>query len=334
MFVMDNSLITKRKENTGFILNAEKMLEFKVKSLPQLIMEYSDEDKCIKFFEDLLWDGHPVSPFDKTSKVYKCKNNQYLCKNTNKHFNVKTGTVLENTKLKLSVWIVAIWMYTNHKLNCSSMQLSRDLGITQKSAWFVLHRLRYLLRRQHGSMLYGCVEIDETYIGGKNKNRHSSLKVKNAQGRSGKDKVAVFGMIERLTGRVISYVVDSASASELIPHIHNHIEYESHVYSDELSTYKQLGKNYIHKIVKHNEGQYVEDDVHTNTIENYWSVLKRGLSNYVHISRKHFQKYVDESSFRRFTMKFEPAERMIYLACNIRGRLRYSDLIKGCVECL
>lgn len=328
MFVMRNTLKIRYKSGNSFKLNKEKMLEFKVKSLPQLLIKYSDEQKCIEFFEQLLWDGQPVSPFDKGSKVYKCKNHQYLCRNTNKHFNVKTGTILENTKLKLNVWIAAIWLFTNHKLNYSSMQLSRDLNVTQKTAWFILHRLRYLLKGQNDSTLYDCVEMDETFIGGKNKNRHAWKKVKNAQGRSFKDKCPVFGMIERNTGKVVAYVVNSTSAKDLMPHIETHVDICAKIYSDEWGAYSQLGTIYDHAIVDHGAGQYVKDDAYTNTMENFWSVLKRGMYNYVHVSKKHLQKYVDESIFRRFTMKFEPNERFIYLICNIQGRLRYKDLIR------
>lgn len=328
MFVMDNTLIINRKKNKGFKLNKEKMLEFKVKSLTQLIREYSDEQKCIEFFEQLLWDGQPVSPFDKTSKVYKCRNNQYLCKNTNKHFNVKSGTILENTKLKLQIWIAAIWLFTNHKLGYGSMQLSRDLGVTQKTAWFILHRLRYLMKGENGMTLYNSVEMDETFIGGKNKNRHAWKKVKDAQGRSCKDKTPVFGMIERETGRVVAYVVRSTSAEDLLPHVGEHIEVGAKIFTDEWGAYNSLSKIYDRSVVDHGAGQYVKDDAYTNTMENFWSVFKRTLNNYVHVSKKHLQKYVDEEIFRRFTMKFEPNERLIYLACNIQGRLRYKDLIR------
>ncbi|MGI6816710.1 transposase, partial [Bacteroides sp. KG122] len=116
------------------------MIDFKFKTLTELIKTFSDEQKCIDFLEQIIWNGNPVSPFDSTSKVYKCKNNRYRCKNTGKYFNIKTGTIFENTKVSLQNWFIAIWMYTSHKGGLSSMELQRELGITQKTAWFMLQR--------------------------------------------------------------------------------------------------------------------------------------------------------------------------------------------------
>ncbi len=157
-------------------------------SILDLLQTFSDEQTCIDHLEELRWNGHVVSPFDSSSKVYKCKGNKYRCKNTSKYFNVKTGTLFDNTKVKLQKWFLAIWLVTSHKKGISSMQLAKDIDVTQKTAWFMLQRIRNCFGIENNNTLDGEVEADETYIGGKNKNRHKDKKVDNAQGRSSKDK--------------------------------------------------------------------------------------------------------------------------------------------------
>ena len=154
------------------------MFNKEVKSIIDLIKSFPTEQSCIDHLEILRWNGNVVSPFDEASKVYNCKGNKYKCKNTGKYFNVKTSTLFDNTKMDLQKWFMAIWLVTSHKKGISSLQLGRDLGITQKSAWFMLQRIRncFGLNEDDGDKLKGEVEIDETYVGGKVKNR--SLKIK------------------------------------------------------------------------------------------------------------------------------------------------------------
>lgn len=167
------------------------------KSLFDIQQAFPDEQACINHLEELRWSGLVTSPFDPTSKVYKCSNNRYRCKNTGKYFNVKTGTLFDNTKVKLQKWFIAIWLVTSHKKGISSAQLARDIGVTQKTAWFMLQRIRKCFNIENDNHLNGDVDVDEAYIGGKNSNRHANKKVKNSQGRSVKDKTAVVGMVER-----------------------------------------------------------------------------------------------------------------------------------------
>ena len=162
-------------------------------SILELLQAFPDEQSCIDHLEALRWNGHVVSPFDKDSKVYKCKGNKYHCKNTDKKFNVKTGTMLDNTKIKLQKWFLAIWFITSHKKGISSMQLARDIDVTQKTAWFMLQRIRKCFGIENNNDLDNNVEVDETYVGGKNKNRHASKKVEGSQGRSAKDKAPLLG---------------------------------------------------------------------------------------------------------------------------------------------
>ena len=182
--------------------------DFKFNSVKSLIKTFPDEQTCIDFLEKIIWDGEPVSPYDKTAKVYRCKNNRYKCSKTKKYFTVKSITIFRNSNISLQDWFLAIWYYASHKCGLSSMQLHRDLELTQKTTWLLLNKLRKSSSFENGHILANEVEIDETYVGGKNKNRHSNKKFKNSQGRSLKDKTPVFGMIER-GGKVNSKVVKS-----------------------------------------------------------------------------------------------------------------------------
>ena len=311
-----------------------EMIKFEAKSILEIYTRFSDEQKCIDFLEELVWKGHPVSPFDKTSKVYKCKNNRYRCANTRKYFTVKTGTIFENTKISLRHWFAAIWMFTSHKSGFSSMELQREFGITQKSAWFMIQRIREAAKCENYGHLGGEVECDETYVGGKMKNKHKSKRIENAQGRSTKSKMCVFGMLERYTKRVSATVVPSASSENLMKHIGRTIEFDATVYTDEWLAYNQLDGIYEHLVVRHGERQYVDGDAHTNSIENFWGNFKRGIIGvYRVLSYKHLQRYVDEFVFRRNTCKYRTDERFLHLLQNVRGaRLKYADLIKDVKE--
>lgn len=170
----------------------------------------SSEEKAIKYFEKMRWEGKVVSPYDPTSKVYKCGNGKYKCKNTGRYFDVKTGTPLANTKLPMTKWLLAMFLFQADKGGISSCQLARILEITQKSAWQMLMKIREFVAKANAnnSKLSGEVEIDETFVGGKNKNRHKDKKVEKCQGRSYKDKVPVFGILER-GGKLIAKVVST-----------------------------------------------------------------------------------------------------------------------------
>lgn len=305
------------------------MFEFKFKTLTELIKTFPDEQKCIDFLEQILWNGNPVSPFDPTSKVYKCKDNRYRCKNTGKYFNVKTGTIFENTKVSLQNWFIAIWMCMSHKGGLSSMELQRELGVTQKTAWFMLQRIRKCCECENQSILDNEVEMDETYVGGKNKNRHANKRIKDCQGRSCKGKVPVFGMIER-NGKVVARVVPSTTAKDLIPRVIKHVNSFATVYTDEWGAYNGLNDTYDHYIVRHHMKEYVRGKVHTNNIENFWGNFKCAIIGvYRVVSPQHLQFYVNEFAFRRNTCKFVPGDRFLHLMVNVQGyRLKYKELVE------
>lgn len=275
-----------------------------------LLNIFPTEQSCIDYFVENRWNGKPISPFDSTSQVYKCANNRYRCKNTGKYFSVRTGTVFENSKIPLQKSFLAFYLLSSRKKGISSHQLARDISITQKSAWFLLNRLRKTFKHPNFKiMLENFVEIDETFIGGKNKNRHKNKKVPNSQGRSWKDKVPVLGMLER-NGNLITQVVPNTQQNTIEPIINLNIKKGSEVYTDEWFAYKDLGKWFNHQIVNHSAKQYVNETVSTNSIEGFWSHLKRGIYGTYHwVSKKHLSSYVDEFTLRYNTRRYSEQER-------------------------
>lgn len=317
---------------TGFlyIYIHEKQLimsENEFDSILELLEAFPTEQSCIDYLEEVRWKGNVVSPFDSTSKVYKCKNNQYKCKNTGKMFNVKTNTMYDSTRLSLRKWFVAIYLVTEHKKGISSHQLARDLKITQKTAWFLLQRIRNCFQLdEKDEQLEGIVEIDETFVGGKNKNRHWDKKVPQSQGRSFKDKTPVFEMLQR-GGKVIAKVVSNTSVRSLQPLIHKHIKAGSTIYTDEWN-YGNLNERYNHDYVNHKARNYGHGDVYTNTIEGFWSIFKKGIVGvYQKASRKHLQKYVNEFCFRYNNREISTNARFNLLLQNSNRRLKYKELI-------
>ena len=314
-------------------MNVVKKMDFKFETLIDLIRTFPDEETCIKYLEDIIWEGKPISPFDPSSKVYKCKNGKYKCKNTGKYFTVKNGTIFEGTKLELWKWFKIMWYDATQKSGLSSMQLKRLTGHTQKTTWTILHKLRECMKCENKGIFSGDVEVDETYIGGKNKNRHANKKIKDSQGRSCKGKVPVFGMLQRDDKRVIAYVVPTTRAKDLLPKILKHVECVATIYSDEWKAYKNLSKyGYKHEVVNHGKGIYVRGKRYTNNIENYWSILKRGITGiYKNVSKAHLQAYVNEFVFKRNTMKQTPTEQFLHILKNTKGyRLTYKQLKKAC----
>ena len=299
----------------------------KFNSLFELMEAFPDEDSCIEYIERLRWPNGVVSPYNPSSKVYKLGNHQYYCKNTERIFNVRTGTIFSNTKLPLRKWFMAIWLVLSNKKGISSMQLARDVQVTQKTAWYLLHRIRLCLGCKNESTLQGEVECDETFVGGKNKNRHRDKKVKYSQGRSFKDKTPVFGMLQR-GGDVVAKVVKDTSGRELSPNILRYVAPNTMLYTDEWRGYQNVHKYYDHYFVDHGRKQYADGNVYTNTIEGFRSILKRGIIGIYHYtSRKHLQNYVNEFVFRYNTRKIDDRAKFNLLLCNTEYRLTYKELV-------
>lgn len=286
---------------------------------------FPTEQSCIEYYEQIRWNGKVVSPFDETSKVYKCRNGKYRCANTGKYFDVKTGTMFAHTKLPLRYWFYAMFLFLSHKRGVSSCQLARDLGVTQKTAWNMLHKIREYMDCENDHQLSAEVEIDETFVGGKNKNRHKDKKVEKCQGRSFKDKVPVFGMYQR-GGNIVAKVVPDTKAKTLLPFIEHHISAESKIFTDGWD-YGGINTRYEQHSVDHGIGFYgttiVDEDgvcveVCTNGIECAWSHLKRTIfGTYYKVSKKYLQQYVDEFTFRFNTRNIGDFQRFELLLRNI-----------------
>jgi len=269
-------------------------------SLIQAITYFSDLDVCNEFVAKLRWPNGPVCPrcgcveysYLTTRRLWKCKG----CK---KQYSVKLGTIFEDSPLPLSKWLPAVWLIANSKNGISSHELARALGVTQKSAWFMLHRIRLAMQTKSFERLSGEVEVDETFIGGKARNMHKAdRKRKGAAGagHASAAKTPVLGMVER-GGRVRAEVVPNVRRRTLRPRVIDSIEVGSAIYTDALKSYTGLDIAFSHQTIDHAE-RYVDGRVHTNTIENFWSLVKRGLNGtYVSVEPFHLFRYLDERVF-------------------------------------
>jgi transposase-like protein len=299
------------------------------KSLLDLLITLPTEQSCINYLETIIWNNNPISPYDSNSKVYKCKDNKYKCKNTGKYFTVKSGTIFRNSKISIQKWLWVLYLFSSHKKGISSCQLAKDIGITQKSAWFMLHRLRSTFKiSDFQTMLKNIVEIDETFIGGKNKNRHWDKKIPNSQGRSWADKTPVLGLLER-NGNLITQVVPNTQQNTIEPIVIENVKKGSDVFTDEWFAYQDLIKWYNHQIVNHRNKEYVKGKVSTNSLEGFWSHLKRGIcGNYHWVSKEHLSKYVDEFTLRFNTREQNEQERFNLVLSSVVGKnLTYQQLI-------
>lgn len=303
-----------------------------VKSILDLFQAFPTEQSCIDHLEIIRWDGDVTSPFDCNSKVYKCKDNKYQCRNTGKYFNVKTATIFDNTKIELRKWFFAIWLCTSYKKGISSVQLSKEINVTQKTAWFLMQRIRNCFGNDDNEQLEGIIEADETFVGGKNKNRHKDKKVPLSQGRSFKDKTPVLGLLQR-NGNVKAFVIADTKAKSIQPLIRKNVVKDSVFISDEWHAYRGLHSNYDHHVVDHGKKQYVSyenKEIHSNSIEGFWSILKRGYNGiYNWWSRKHMQRYVNEFVFRFNKRKETQFTRFTTLLKNMENRLTYKELVYG-----
>lgn len=296
------------------------------KNLTQLLDFFKDEQTCKDYLEQKRWGGHVTCPFCDCQKVYKT-NRGFKCadKFCGKKFSVTVGTVYENSKISLRTWFAAVYLGTAHKKGISSCQLARDLGITQKTAWFVLHRIREMLREKAPVMLRNVVEIDETFIGGKYKWKHADKKKEGAQGSI--DKAMVFGALQR-HGKVKAVVVDDRTNATLLSTMVSTVEKDSIMVSDEWYHSTLLSPYYKHVVIQHKIEEYVRGAFHTNTIEGFWAILKRGIYGIYHsVSAKHLQRYCDEFASRYNSRKITDDERFVLSIKNSEGRLKYNDLI-------
>jgi transposase-like protein len=309
------------------------------KSLMQAVRYFADPDVCVEFVAGMRWTDGVTCPhcggkrvsYLKSRRIYKC-----MAKECHKQFSVKTGTIFEDSPIPLDKWLTAVWLIVNCKNGISSYEIARDLKLTQKSAWFVLHRVRLALQTGSFEMMGGDeggpVEADETFIGGKFRNMHASKRAK-LNATSPDHKAAVFGMLERKTRQVRAKVVPNVKREVLQAEILNQVAPGSFIFTDAHQGYAFLKeKEFVHETVSH-LNEYVRGSVHTNGIENFWSLLKRSLAGtYVAVEPFHLGRYVDEQMFRfnNRTTKDNPltdADRFVLAVSQISGkRLTYAEL--------
>ncbi len=300
------------------------------KTLHEAVKFFSDLDNCNRYMISARWsDGQVRCPTCGSEKVTYLANAR-LWKCYNKHprakFSLKVGTIFEDSPLGLDKWMMAIWLIANCKNGISSCELARDLGITQKSAWHMLQRIRLAMRVGSFEKMGGEVEVDETYIGGKARFMHKDRREKMIKGRGSVGKVAVMGLLER-NGKVRAKVIGDTSRETLHGEVKEHVEAGASLFTDQFASYRGLEQEYIHNVINHAE-KYVDGNVHTCNIDNFWSLLKRGIKGtYVSVEPFHLFRYLDEQSFRFNHRKLTDGQRFSIVAQHVIGRrLTYSEL--------
>ncbi len=274
------------------------------KTLQEAIIFFADRDRCLDYLALRRWpDGVPVCPVcGRKDAKFLANQRKWQCKSVHHHrqFSVKIGTIFEDSPIPLEKWLPAVWVIVNCKNGISSYEVARDLDVTQKTAWFMLHRIRKTLQDSSFVKMGGNggeVEVDETYIGGKARNMHLSKRQRRITGVLTDDKTTVMGFLER-GGKVRTEVVPNRHMNTVQPMVKKHVEAGTDLYSDELGGYKGLQGEYQHKVINH-AVKYVDGRVHTNGIENFWSLLKRGIAGtYVSVEPFHLFRYLDEQAFR------------------------------------
>ncbi len=274
------------------------------KTLQQAIQFFGDYENCRQFMIAVRWpDGKVRCPQCGSEKVTYLQNARlYRCyeNHPRQKFSLKVGTVFEDSPIGLDKWLPAVWLLVNCKNGISSYEIHRALGITQKTAWFMLHRIRLAIQTNSFVKMGsggGEVEVDETFIGGKARNMHVDVRERRITGTGGKDKTAVMGILER-GGDVRVAVVDNRRKKVLQEQVKKHVAAGAALYTDALKSYDGLTQEYAHKVIDHAE-KYVDGKVHTNGLENFWSLLKRGINGtYVSVEPFHLFRYLDEQAFR------------------------------------
>lgn len=302
------------------------------KNLADFHKYFVDEETCRKHLEAQRWpDGKIICPFCQSSRVYRFSDGKrFKCaeKTCNKKFTATVGTIYENSKIPLQKWFLALYIIGSHKKGISSLQLHRDLGITQKSAWFVNHRIREMLTEKAPQLLKGTVQVDEVYIGGREANKHASKRTKGQRGRSEDIKTPVIGIVET-GGKISVSVTPWVNKKNVKTLIDQTVEKGSTMVTDGYAMYAYLGASneFTHVIVDHSKGEYVKSGFHTNGVENFWSLLKRGIIGIYHqVSPWHLQRYCNEFAGRYNTRKIADNERFNLLLRNCEGRLKYEKL--------
>jgi len=309
-----------------------KTLEFN--TFAQMLEVLNTEAKCREYLEEIIWEGEPVCPHcgSKSKKHYELTKNGefkglYKCKDCRKRFTITVKTMFEGSHIPLRKWFIAVYIFNSHKKGISSVQLSKDLGLTQKTAWYMLNRIRNTFSNKSIKKSSGTFQVDESFFAGKNKNRHENKKVKESQGRSLKDKTPVFGLLKN-DNEVFISVVPNTKAKTLKPIIEKMVEKGSIIISDEWKVYNGLSKDFSHIVINHKENKYSKNGFSNNGIENFWSMMKRGIYGVYHqASPKHLHRYCDEFAHRYNTREMKDNDRFKMSLKNSENQLSYKELI-------
>ena len=291
---------------------------------------FSDEEKARELLERMRWPDGPVCPHcgvignhyrltPKPESKRPVRPGTLKCKDCRKQFSITVGTIFHRSHIPLTKWLLAVYLMCSSKKGVSAHQLHRMLGITYKSAWFMAHRIREAMKQSPmATKLSGVIEADETYVGGK---------AKGKRGRGAANKTPVVALVQR-EGKVRSSVIERLTGENLKGYVKDNVEAVSTIMTDELSSYKGLGDHFVkHEVIKHSAKEYVRGQVHTNTAEGYFSILKRGIGGiYHHVSKHHLPRYLAEFDFRYNARNLSDAQRTVRAIVGVTGkRLRYSD---------
>jgi transposase-like protein len=305
------------------------------KTLQEAIRYFTDPDTCLAFMVELRWPDGVACPTCGTTRVrFIATRRMWECteKHPRRQFSAKVGTIMEDSPIGLDKWFAAMWLIANAKNGISSYEIGRALGVTQKTGWFMLHRIRHVMKAGSVEMLSGQVEADETFIGGDPKNMHGK-RLKKLKAERGEQryysKAIIAGLLDRERGRVHAQVVPDTRSGSLMPPIHDRVMPGSELITDMNQSYKFPGKEYVHSVINKTEA-YVKGHIHTNGLENFWSLLKRAIrGTYVNVEPAHLGRYVDEEVFR-FNERKDPqgdSGRFVNVLRSIMGRrLTYAAL--------
>ncbi len=303
-------------------------MESQFKNLQQLLDFFKEETVCKAYYEQKRWGGNVACHHCGSTKIYRT-NRGFKCgeKVCAKKFTVTTGTIFENTKIGLRLWFAAMYLISTSKKGVSSLQLAEQLGITQKTAWFLNHRIREMLKDSHTEKFQAVTQIDETLVGGLNKNRHVDKKHKNTQG--GKGKAIVLGAVG-LNGKVRTTVIPNTEIKTILPIIEKWVANGTIMVTDEARQYhSSLDADFLHVSINHSEGEYVRGGFTNNNIENFWSTFKRGIIGIYHfVSPQHLQRYATEFEYRYNNRKDTGVDKFTTaLQGSDNKRLKYEVLI-------
>jgi len=302
-------------------------------TLQEAMALFADADACFDFAVSMRWANGKVScpRCGSVEHSFIASRRIWYCKGCKRQFSIKVGTIFEDSPLGMNKWMLALWLLVNCKNGVSSCEVARHLGITQKTAWFMLHRLRLAMQSGSFKKMSGEVEVDETYIGGKARNMHKGKR--RAKGTGGIGKAVVMGLLER-HGEVRTQVVSEVKGRTLRPEVLKHVEPGTTLYTDELASYRGLEAEYAHKVINHAEA-YAKGNVHTNGMENFWSLLKRGIKGtYVSVEPFHLFRYLDEQAFRfNNRLHKDDGERFIAAMRQVADRRLTFGQLTGKLDC-